>query len=401
MFKQTADTDIQDVSVSSDGKTIALLHADSIELKQYVSWKTVKTIKQMRPLHILWRSPTELIIAGAYATVSVDFEKGTEKTVVLSQVGEYGFTEGEKVFSKIAGKIYVAGTSGTWKLVPSVTQAEADVVSSDYRVYFETNNVGSYKNLIMVRNIKGYGTKPLFPAPVQVFEPFPKKDEPVSWDIFSHGSRIRRREVSLVFNGIDSVEGLTEVLQILSEYTIKATFFLGGEFIRRNPDAVKELSKSNHELGSLFYTYFNMTDARYKIDPAFVKQGLGRNEDDYFALTGKELSLLWHAPHYYVNSTIIKAAKEMNYQYIGRDIDALDWVPYGDCSAANLYKSSRDIIENIIQEKKPGSIIPIRIGEVSKGRKDYLFQHLDLLINGLISRGYRIVPVTTLMEHAQ
>ncbi len=400
MFNQTSDSGVLDVSVSSDGGEIALLYADRVELKNYVSWKTVKTIKQIRPLHIMWRNSDELIVAGAYSTLLVDLETGIEKTILLSQVGEYGFTKNGIIFSKLAGKVYIR-KDGAWKTVSSVTPAETSVVSGDYRVYFETNSIGSYKNLIMVRDIKGYGTKPLFPAPVQVFEPFPTKNDPVSWNIFTHGSRIRRREVSLVFNGIDSVEGLTEILTTLSEYGIKATFFLNGEFIRRNPDAVRELSKSGHEIGSLFSTYFNMTDARYKIDADFVKQGLGRNEDDYFALTGKELSLLWHAPRYYVNSTIIKAAKEMNYQYIGRDIDPLDWVPYGDCSASDLYRSARDIVENIIKQKKPGSIIPVRIGEVVKGRKDYLFQDLDLLINGLINRGYRIVPVTTLMEHAK
>ncbi len=403
MFTQTPDSGVQDISLSSDGKTVALLRPDSIELKNYATWKTFKIIKQLRPLHILWRNAAELVIAGAYRTVLADLEKGTEKTVLLSQVGEYGFTKKGAVFSKLAGKTYIysAGKNGEWKSIASVVSVSPHVSSENYRVYFETNSRGNYRNLIMVRDIKGYGTRPLFPVPVQIYEPFPKKDEPISWSIFSHGSRIRRREVSLVFNAVDSVEGLTRILQTLSEYGIRATFFLNGEFIHRNPDAVKELSKSNNEIGSLFYTYFNMTDSRYRVDSEFVKQGLGRNEDDYFALTGKELSLLWHAPYYYVNSTILKAAREMNYQYIGRDIDPLDWVSSGDCSSVDLYKSSRDIIEDIMKQKEPGSIIPIRIGEVAKGRKDYLFQHLDLLINGLLSRGYRIVPVTTLMEDAK
>jgi hypothetical protein len=41
---------------------------------------------------------------------------------------------------------------------------------------------------------------------------------------------------------------------------------------------------------------------------------------------------------------------------------------------------------------KPGD------GDPDGGREDYLFQYLDLLINGLIERGYRIVPVSRLME---
>ena len=77
---------------------------------------------------------------------------------------------------------------------------------------------------------------------------------------------------------------------------------MNGEFIRRYPDAVREIADSGHEVGSLFYAYFNMTDARFTVDSDFVKSGLARNEDDYYAATGRELSLLWHAPYYIVNS---------------------------------------------------------------------------------------------------
>ena len=75
------------------------------------------------------------------------------------------------------------------------------------------------------------------------------------------------------------------------------------------PTLVKEIADSGHEVGSLFYAYFNMTDSRFAVDRDFVKGGLARNEDDYFAATGRELSLLWHAPYYIVNSEIIAAAR--------------------------------------------------------------------------------------------
>ena len=35
------------------------------------------------------------------------------------------------------------------------------------------------------------------------------------------------------------------------------------------------------------------------------------------------------------------------------------------------------------------------------GRDDYLFQRLDILINGLLDSGYNVVPVSTLLENAQ
>ena len=258
--------------------------------------------------------------------------------------------------------------------------------------------------MIKVRDNVGLeGTYSLFDPPAAQYEAFPEGEEPVDFTNFSHGSRLRRREVSLAFNAIDGVEGLTEILTALKEYGITATFFVNGEFIRRHPDAVQEIASSGHEVGSLFYTYFNMTDARFRIDKEFIKRGLARNEDDYFVATGDELSLLWHAPYYFVSSFIIEASREMNYVYVGRDVDSLDWVTreYARNSDGGLYYPAPVLVEKILEKKQPGSIIPIRVGIPEGTREDYLFNNLGVLINGLISQGYDVVPVSTLIRNAR
>ena len=256
--------------------------------------------------------------------------------------------------------------------------------------------------MLMVRDAKGFGTNALFPPETVIYEPFPARDEPVDFSNVSHGSRLRRREVSLVFNAVDSAEGLTRILNTLTAYRVRATFFVNGEFIRRYPDAVQEIADSGHEVGSLFYAYFNMTDARFTVDRDFVKSGLARNEDDYYAATGRELSLLWHAPYYIVKSAIIAAAAEMNYTYVGRDLDSYDWVTSSDSNKARgIYLLAADLVERIIAQKKPGSIIPLQVGAGEGKRDDYLFQKLDILINELARRGYDIVPVSTLIQDAR
>lgn len=292
------------------------------------------------------------------------------------------------------------GAGATWTSVSNYSVGKPVVASPRFRVYTDTAESMSYTNIVMVRKVVGEGTQPLFPYPATRYQAFPTKAQPVSFTDFTHGSRIRRREVALVFNAVGSVEGLTTILNTLREYHLKCTFFINGEFMRRNPGAVKELATSGQQVGSLFFAYFDMTDSRYKIDPSFVRQGLARTEDDYYALTGKELSLLWHAPHYTADSMIIDAARKMNYTYVGRDVQPLDWVTKSDgLRGSGLYLSAADIIDRIMKQKEPGSIIPIRIGKLD--RSSFLWNRLDVLINDLISLGYSIVPVTTLMQHAR
>jgi peptidoglycan/xylan/chitin deacetylase (PgdA/CDA1 family) len=404
-FQQFPGSGVVGLGLSPDQKLVAVMRKDGVDLKEYESWKSISAWTHADPMHVLWPSDQELLIAGKNHTEIIDLTSRERRLVSLSQAGSYGFIEDDKV------QITLADQSFTLSSGPSITEwtvmevpgqvKEASTAGTDFRVYLESVTGGSYRNKVMVRSISGFGTGPLFPEPVKRYDPYPEKEEPLSAGSFTHGSRIRRREVALVFNAIDNPEGLTEALQVLDDYDLRTTFFVNGEFIRRNPGAVQELALSRHELGNLFYVYFNMTDARFKVDKDFIKRGLARNEDDFFEYTGKELSLLWHAPYYFVSSDIIAAGEEMNYRYIGRDLDPLDWVPKSDCEGESFYLPSRDIVERVMKMKKPGSIIPVRLGELEDGRGDYLFQHLDLLINALIQEGYSIVPVTTLMEHSR
>jgi hypothetical protein len=92
----------------------------------------------------------------------------------------------------------------------------------------------------------------------------------------------------------------------------------------------------------------------------------------------------------------------MNYTCVGRDLDPLDWVSKEDRgSLPGAYLDAHAIVERVVSAARPGSVIPIRLGSADGGRDDYLFLELDLLINALKDRGYDIVPVSTLIEHAK
>jgi len=406
-FTKTDETAVTRIELSPDETKAALLDSASVVFRDYRTWNALKTVGYEKPVHAVWTKENELVVGGSWLVQSVSADTGELKFICFSQPEEYGF-KGNEIQIRTRNVMRRAeGQSQTLSALPAFEPEPAEVATGVYRVYLEPLASGSYRNLVMVRKVQSPGTNPLFTPPAVQYEPFPEKDEAPDTVSFSHGSRIRSREVAFTFDAIDSVEGLTRILHTLSEYKIRATFFVNGDFIRRNPGAVKEIADSGHEVGSLFYTYFNMTDPQFQITPEFIKQGLARNEDDYFAVTGKELSLLWHAPYHFVSSDIVKASKDMNYVYVGRDVDSLDWVVKRDDSGlSRLYFPSADLVERILKQKKPGSIISMRIGKpgdskVGSWRDDYLFQKLDLLVNLLVSRGYRIVPVSVLLDRSR
>lgn len=428
-FVRTADTGVRGMAMSPDGARVALLQADRVIVRDYTTWQEVASLPASDPLSVLWLSNDEIIIAGAWRIEAVNLATKSSRLIALSQPGEFGYAkEGGSILARLQGAVYsLPAAAGAPKTAPApgaapsaptamptapvqwtavaanaFSLAPASLASNDYRVYLDDTQVGSYRDMVMVRRIKGVGTQPLFRYPTTSYVALPTTSKPVDFADFTHGLRNRVREVSLVFNAVDTVEGLTSILHTLREYRLTCTFFLNGEFMRRHPDAVREIANSGQEVGSLFYADVNLTDSRLRLDSAFIQDGLGRNEDLYYSLTGKELSLLWHAPGYITSSAIDAAAQAVGYEYIGRDVDPLDWVTEADgLAGTGLYLPVSAIIDRVMSLTKPGSIIPIRIGKPGGDRGDYLFEKLDLLINSLLSRGYSIVPVSKLVEDSR
>ncbi len=417
-FTRSDDEGVQGIALSPDSTRALVWFNETAEIRNYSTWQTEVTVNHPGLLHGLWQGNTRIALAGRHRIERVDLNalerartdsqrKAARELVAFSSVDSAGYAPDNAAIRVMNGDQAYELQENGWVPIESFEVTPVRVAAEEQRVYLENLSRGSYANMVMVRNVRSFGTIPLFPRPRRQYEPFPERDQIVDLTNFSHGSRIRKREVALVFNAVDSVSGLTEILNTLVEYDIRATFFLNGDFIRRHPGAVREIAKSGHEVGSLFFTHFDFADGQFQIDKEFVKQGLARNEDEYFDVTGRELSLLWHAPYYFVNPVIIAASREMNYAYIGRDVDSLDWIPRRDENGiSRLYKPAADIVETVLQQKKPGSIISMTVGRPGDdrpdgGRDDYLFHRLDVLINGLIERGYDAVPVSTLMDNAR
>jgi peptidoglycan/xylan/chitin deacetylase (PgdA/CDA1 family) len=263
----------------------------------------------------------------------------------------------------------------------------------------------------MVRNISSVGTRAVLPVPSG--GRFSKPSElpgaslpsriPVSETpgLYSHGGR-GYREAALCFDLYDDDAGLSLTLDALSRFGISATFFINGEFIRRHPEAAKEIAEAGHETVSMFYAPINLSDARYLIDKDFITRGLARNEDEFFKATGKELGLLWHPPYYAVSAEIIHAAGEAGYKTITRDTDPGDWITRDDARHITMdLLSAVDMIDNIMDAKQGGSIIPVRLGLLPGGRKDYLFNSLEVLLDALSRDGYALVTVSDLINHSK
>jgi len=426
-------------SVSADGSAIAFLAPGAVSVYALANWKEVSAWREEPVVSVAWGESGVLYLGGVETIRLWRYRAGDSSLILLSSVASCGWDESGTMAMATAANRGTFAYQGAlvWSPATQGRLRAPIAINASWRLYADSGK-GYYANMLYARSaLSPGGTKPLVPEPEAFRSPGMElgargsssatassagasKTTGVAGSsgaaaarsahngaangngVFSHGSRTRFRQVALVFDAVDNLDGLADILYTLDRYGIKSTFFLNGEFIRQHPEAVNEIVKARHQTASLFFTAWDLSGTQFRIDEDFVIRGLARNEDDFYDTTGQELTLLWHAPYYVNSPTILEAGRKAGYTLIAPDLTVLDWVPSGQNEKLpGLYRDSSALVDEIVGSYQAGSIIPIRVGKVSGGRADYLFDRVALIVNALIENGYEPVTLDTLIKNSR
>lgn len=371
--------------VSDDGKRLCYSQQDSLVVVDLAGWRLSARLDGEKIISYVWNG-NDQIFAGGEATVrqwdltAVTVESGL-KVLFLSACNKVFWNGEGAVCAEGVNKGYYDYnfSNGSWSLRDTKPEAvDNSVQNGRYRVFTGTTPNLKYKNTLYVRTLSGKAvTKPLFPDTAVKSEPLKK--------------------VSLIVDALDDASGLSRILSVLKKYEVSATFFVNGEFIRRYPKETRQIVKSGFDCGAMFFTNSDLTSKGFVVDEEFIRRGLARNEDEFFALAEKELILLWHAPSYKSTAAIKAAGTACGYRYIEAGRFALDNITLEEAAMGKPgYLSASQMIAFYAENATDGSVIPISAG-VSKGsRSDYLYEKLDLLIGSLLNEGYEITDSKSL-----
>ena len=189
--------------------------------------------------------------------------------------------------------------------------------------------------------------------------------------------------VALTFDDGPNPDGTPAMLDLLERYNIKATFFLIGNRIEKNPDLAQQVLQSGHQVGNHSWSHTLMM---FK-SPWFLRQeiektdallrDLGHPDEIYFrAPYGMKLLLL---------PVILKFLGKKNILF-----DAVAW----DWSSPGVDK----IVQNVLSAVKPGSIVLLHDGV---GNQKETIQAVEIIINSLKNQGYNFVTVDQLLAYDQ
>lgn len=170
-----------------------------------------------------------------------------------------------------------------------------------------------------------------------------------------------------------------EILDVLDEYGIKATFFVIGSNCEENLGIVRRELDSGHEIGNHTYSHPHLT----KITAEKLFGEIVSTENILFEV-GEYRPKLFRPPEGVYSLTVSRTLERLDYIPILWSVDTTDW----------RHPSAEKIARTVLENVKPGSIILCH--DFVSGKSNTA-EALRMFIPELLERGYVFVTVSELL----
>jgi peptidoglycan/xylan/chitin deacetylase (PgdA/CDA1 family)/GT2 family glycosyltransferase len=212
---------------------------------------------------------------------------------------------------------------------------------------------------------------------------------PRSWfygKVLSNGNRNHSR-IALTFDDGPNEPYTSQVLGILEQYKIKATFFIIGQNALRYPEVCRRIVTAGNVVGN--HSYHHRKSLCLRRGKAIALE-IELAHQAIYDCTGFEPKL-FRPPHGFRTPWLMRTVRHLGYTVVTWDNMTGDW-------KAN--KSGEEIVRAIVQRVKPGSVIVLHDGRDSRPSYDrsQMLQALPLVIEPLKKRGFDFVTIPELLE---
>ena len=196
-------------------------------------------------------------------------------------------------------------------------------------------------------------------------------------------SKTSEKIVALTFDDGPNREYTKEILSILENYNVKATFFIIGKNAKINPELVKEIFEKGHIIGNHSFSHPNFIH----LSETEIREEIKRTSEIIYGIIGKRPAF-FRPPFGACSPLMVEILREKDYQIITWSATANDWDPA---------KSAEHIAQDVLRRVGPGGIILLHDGGIGADRSRTV-RALPKIIEELQNRGYRFVSLSNLLN---
>ena len=184
------------------------------------------------------------------------------------------------------------------------------------------------------------------------------------------------KKIAITFDAAWSAEDTDDLIDILKKHSASATFFVVGDWVNKNPEAVKKLFENGHEIGNHSDTH----PAYSKLSRNEIKIDIKNCNKKIEAIT-KTKTKLCRAPSGDYDNKSIEVCDDLGMKMIQWDVDSLDW----------KLLSVDEMYNRVVNKVQNGSIILFHNGVENTP------EALDKILSKLKADCYEFVTVSELI----
>jgi len=193
----------------------------------------------------------------------------------------------------------------------------------------------------------------------------------------------QKKQIALTFDDAPDTKYTLQVLDILKQHNVKATFFVVGRLAEKYPSVIKRMDREGHVVGNHSYNHALLT----KLSDTEFQSQIARTQRAVKNAIGYTPRLI-RPPYGEISESQLLWASRNRYVIVNWNVDSRDWKQL----------SPAEVSANVLDHAAAGSIILQHSGGGPNQNLSGTVSALPEIISTLKARGYELVTLPELLK---
>lgn len=257
------------------------------------------------------------------------------------------------------------------------------------------NNISNWNHIFVGQklSVPANDTNPST-VPVTKLVETPKQPEPIPQltmaqlakmytDTFYLKGSANTNKIALTFDDGPNQKYTTQILDVLKQHGVPATFFVLGSKVERHPEILQRIVEEGHVVGNHTWIHPDLS----KVTQSSLVSEIQQTEDIIHEVTGVRTGLM-RPPYGSLNQEGMEKLRDMNYKVINWSVDSVDWRD----------QDVDQILINTLPDVRQGGILLFHDAGGDQQTRAATAAVLPELIYTLKMQGYEFVTVDELLN---